>query len=332
MAVASHSARALTPEEDFAARCNPAAGVIVCEGFDLATAFIPQVGDTPGLHAPSGALSTAVMGFQDTSVKASGASSLRFDILPNTPADVAGNFIAAFGQSFGQNSTFYVQFQQMMDTPMATFDWGTTGNGTAPKAAIFYGLVGGTCQSVEITTVSYAYAQPGNRPTMYTNCGSYGMETDLADTTWVCPTCLPKLIQQPASSTDGYSCQYASYAGGTGNGTGCFIRPANKWVTFYYKIHVGTWGSANSTVDAWVAVDGGPYKQWIRVPNMTLTNDYPTQDNNYSRVMLTPYMTGKGAGGPSIAHTWYDELIVSTQPIAAPGGKLSPPTNLRVMP
>src|SRR6266853_555506 len=142
-AVPTYPARALTPEEDFAARCN-AAGVIVCEGFDLAAAYIPQVSDTPGLHAPSGALPTAVMGFQDISVKASGASSLRFDILPSAPADVAGNFIAAFGQSFGQNSTFYVQFQQMMDTPMATFDWGTTGNGTAPKSAIFYGLAAGT--------------------------------------------------------------------------------------------------------------------------------------------------------------------------------------------
>jgi hypothetical protein len=309
LVTAAVGVQAQTPDADFAARCA-ALGVIKCEGFDDTAAFVPTTGTDPGLHAPSG--TTAVEGFQDTTVRTSGASSLRFDILTNTPADVAGGFIAAFGQSFGPGATFYVQFRQMMDTTMATFDWGTTGASTAPKSAIFYGLAGGTCQAVELTTVSYAYAQPGNRPTMYTDCGSYGMETDLSGTSWVCPTCTPKLIQQPASSTDGYSCQYGVYDGGTGNGVGCFIMPANKWVTFYYKVHVGPWGSPTSTVDAWVAMDAGPYKQWIKVPNVALNNDSPAIDNDYSRVMLTPYMTGKN---PGIAHP---TARVSRQPIAAP--------------
>jgi len=325
-------AHALTPEEDFAARCA-ASGVIKCEGFDAAATFTPQTSTDPGLHAPAGAPASAVKGFQDTAAKKSGNSSLRFDILTNTDADTAGGFIATFGGSFGQNSTFYLQFAQMMDTTMANFDWSTTGNGTAPKSAVFYGLAGGLCQQVEATTVSYAYAQPGNRPSMYTACGGYGMETNLSGTSWVCPTCVPKLIQEPSSATDGYKCQWDVYGDGTGNGTGCFRMPANKWVTFYYRIHIGNWGSANSTVDAWVAIDNGPYKQWIKVPNMTFNNDFPTADNNFSRVMFTPYMTGKQS---SVAHptakTWYDELIVSTQPIAAPGGGLSAPQNLHVVP
>jgi hypothetical protein len=291
---------ASTADADFAARC---AGALKCEGFDAP--FALASGTDAGLHATSGGL---LRGFQDATIKTSGASSLRFDILTNTPADAAGGFIAAMGQSFGPGSTFYVQFRQRMDDTMANFNWGSTGSSTAPKSAIFYGFAGGTCQSVELTTVSYAYAQPGNRPTMYTDCGGYGMDTNIAGTSWVCPTCTPKLIQQ-----GDFSCAYGSY------GPSCFVMPANKWVTFYYKVQVGAWGSSTSSVEAWVAMDGLPYKQFIKVPNIALNNDSPASDNNYSRVMLTPYMTGKNSGvAHPTARVWYDELIVSTKPIAAP--------------
>ena len=94
--------------------------------------------------------------------------------------------------------------------------------------------------------------------------------------------------------------------------------PANTWVTFYYKVSIGTWGQPNSTIQAWVSVGGGPYKQWINITNHALYED--TAGVDYNMVTLLPYMTRRDSSvsaGPT-AYTWYDELIVSSQTIAAP--------------
>src|SRR5713101_1958045 len=63
--------------------------------------------------------------------------------------------------------------------------------------------------------------------------------------------------------------------------------------------------------------EAGQYKEWINAPNFILYNGTPR--NGYDHLTLIAYMTGKH---PTINHpaayTWYDELILSTQPIAAP--------------
>ena len=67
-----------------------------------------------------------------------------------------------------------------------------------------------------------------------------------------------------------------------------------------------------------MAAPGGPYKQWVNIRNHTLFED--ASGNDYDMVTLLPYMTSRDASvsaGPT-AYTWYDELIVSSQPIAAP--------------
>ncbi len=296
---------------DFASRCA-APGVLVCEGFDDTTDFVKS--DDEGLRLPWAG--NALLGFQDTVIKASGESALRFDIHGRTQADVAGSFVKSFGRSFGENSTFYVQFQQRFDANMLAIDWNGL-MGTSWKQAVFYGAAGGTCQQVELATGNYRYG--AGHPMMYSACGDIGMDTNLTRSSWVCPTCTPKLVQQGASDTDGYNCPYGTFADGTGNGVGCFRYPADTFVTFYYKVHIGDWGQPNSAVMAWVALGGQSYKQWINVPNVSLHNDYTSQNNDYSKIMLTPYMTEKNSSvDHPTAHTWYDELIVSTQPIAAP--------------
>jgi hypothetical protein len=124
------------------------------------------------------------------------------------------------------------------------------------------------------------------------------------------------LNEQAAAPTDiSYNCHYQSANNVSGS---CFTYPANTWVTFYYRVTIGQWGQANSTIQAWVAVGGQPYKEWVNMPNHTLNQDAGLP--GYDMATLLPYMTGRNANvsaGPT-AFTWYDELIMSSQPITAP--------------
>ena len=327
IAGASQRIAAATPEADFAARCA-ASGVLVCEGFDSASTFVYSQSQSQGLYPISG--TQTIRGFQDSAIKASGTSSLRFDILTNTQDDNSGAFTKNFGQTFSQNSTFYVQFRQRFDSNMLSIDWSGL-MGTAYKQAIMYDKDGFTCANIELTTVvNDLNGNTKNQPIMYSECGSghaWGTVTDPS----LYRASTPLLIQQGTDLTRGYNCQYGSEnVIGTGNGVGCFNHIADKWITFYYKIRVGTWNSANSSIEAWVSFDGGPYLQWTNIRNYTLRND-GNSAGGWSKIMLTSYMTNKNS---SVAHatakTWYDELIISTQPIVAPGRAYPAPMNLRV--
>jgi hypothetical protein len=180
-------------------------------------------------------------------------------------------------------------------------------------------------------------------PSMYTNCGD-GFNTDPSNNI-LCGTggadCSNDiLIQQGSSLTpspngNGYNCHYQNQVPGTGDGTGCFFPPANVWVTYYEKITIGTFGGSNSAVDAWVVVGNSGYKQFQRAAGIRFNNN---GDDNFTNIRLETYMTElekTGSAAPVDAQTWFDELIVSTQPIAAPGGsgaaQLPPPANLRVI-
>jgi hypothetical protein len=96
----------------------------------------------------------------------------------------------------------------------------------------------------------------------------------------------------------------------------------NTWITFSYHIKLGPLDSSGNfpgtLVEAWVATEGQPYKKWIDLPNFYFVGNGPGAPFNH--LELYPYMTYKDAtqGGYPTAHVWYDELIVSTQPIAAP--------------
>lgn len=292
---------------DFNARCS-AAGVVDCQGFDDASVFT-QAG---GLNPRYG--TTTYGGFQDTSVKMSGNSSLRFDIVDGTGADVAGSFTSNFGQTFSQNSTFYVQFAARFDSNFINTNWNAIAQ-TTPKLVDFYDGADTPCANIELTTVEW-YTPA--LPTMYSECGGRGLTASTTNiTSWQPTSQVPYLLQQGTSTTDGYNCPYGQYTTGTGNGTGCFFYPANTWVTFYYKVSVGTWGQPNSSVQAWVIINGVK-KQWIDVQNYKLSSN-GSSSGGFNKLMFTPYMTNKSSSVVyPTGHMWIDELIVSSQPIAAP--------------
>jgi hypothetical protein len=96
-------------------------------------------------------------------------------------------------------------------------------------------------------------------------------------------------------------------------------------MTFSYEVKIGSWNQPNSTIKAWVGYEGGPLKEFVNIQNQVL--QYNTSPSDvYNSITLLPYNTTKPAGQTNaVAYTWYDELIVSTQPIPAPTGPTPAP-------
>jgi hypothetical protein len=272
---------------DFDKRCH-ATGVLVCEGFDSADKFQAAKWPASGLY-PAG--DGKLRGTLDTSVKASGGGSLRFEIPPHSPANASGYWRQMIGKSFGAGTTYYVQFRQRFSKEMLKNSFGDT----TWKQALFHNGTA-TCSDIEIATVQYYH---DGFPMMYTACGGRMIATNGGQP--------PYLLEQ-----GDYNCWYGQY-----NAKSCFMYPAEQWVTFYYQVSIGHWGKGDSSVNAWVALDGQQYRQWIKIKDFVLQNDKPGQD--YDTVTLLTYMTGKSMSiDHPAAYTWYDELIVSSEPISPP--------------
>jgi len=283
---------------DFQTRCAQA-GVLICQGFDSPTAFTMATWPNSGLYGDD---NNVLQGTMDTTVTASGGGSLRFTVPSNAGSNGSGYWRQLIGQTFGQNSTFYVQFRQRFSPEFLTNKWVSTGGGPTWWKQEIFSSDQSTCGNIELTTVN---GDNNGFPQMYSQCGADSLIQDLGNGDF--------LLEQGDTSTSGYNCHYQNPTP-----SGCFMYPSNTWVTFCYKVHIGSWGQPNSSIQAWVAVGGQPYKEWINMQNHTLNQDAGLPA--YNTVTLLDYMTNRNpsvSAGPT-AYTWYDELIVSTQPVAAP--------------
>lgn len=278
------AAGAQADDLDFQRRCS-ATGVLYCKGFD-SSADLAEL--TPAWDG-------VIRGSIDTGTKASGAGSLRFEIPPYSAANTSGSWLGGLGQNFGQNSHFYVQFSQRFSPEMLNTRYD---GGGGWKQVIFH-RYGSSCAAVELTTQNIYYY---GFPMMYTNCGSRELTTPISGG--------DILLEQ-----GDYNCHYSNK-----NSTDCAFYRADQWMTFYYDVQIGTWNTNSSTIKAYVSYEGMPMKQFVNQQNFQLRYDDTTADS-YSRIQLTPYNTGKSsAQNHPTAYTWYDELVVSTSPIAAPQG------------
>lgn len=293
---------------DFQSRCATS-GVLVCEGFDNASEFAPATWPNSGVY-PAGDNTIRIV--QDTSIKASGNGSAKFPIPANdtvTGANLSGSWLQAMGRSFGPGDTFYVQFRFRMDTAMQSTNWEDNAmGGSSPKIAIFH-HVGNTCASEELTTNN---RNGTSMPMMYSQCGSNILGVIPGTTDWTNAT-------PPYQYQNGYyNCQYDTISLPPG---GCYTMPANTWLTFYYKVTLGAWGTASSQITAWIAPQGQQLQKFIDISNMTINQD---GTNLFDSVTLLNYMTAFGQLQPPTnpaANSWYDELIVATAPIPAPAGQ-----------
>lgn len=318
----SNSSSPSANDTNFNNRKN-SAGVIASEGWDATTDFIEQAdGTKTGFSYQTNCPTWPTACIQrDTSVFLSGGSSARWDIYGNTSEDQEGYWFQTFGQTFAQNSTFYIQFAFRADTNWVTTDWtqtGTSGKGTSPKILIAHG-VDANGQPATCDNVQFVYRNENGwaLPDMYSQCGQISAYTDPGGVNYFEGS--TSLYQQgftaPAPFA-GYDCAYNHGSKPVGN---CMFFQANTWYTIYLKLHIGTWGQPNSTVEAWVAPYGQQMKKMVNVMNYTMNSSSVA---GFSGVTLTQYMTGKLASvSHPTAHVWYDELIISTQPIPAPAGQ-----------
>jgi hypothetical protein len=298
----------------FSERCA-GHGVLVCEGFDKPGDFVPARWPSSGLY-PGGC---PTCDFQDTSIKASGKSSYRMEIPGKSGERPAGNWVQHFGKAFGPGSTFYVQFAFRADSNWL-MNWNTI-VGSYPKLSIFHNSTAGTCAIEDIVTSNL---RAGGAPTMYGECGVTSFSTHLDGLTPDPKTNTPYLIQQGFTDpppTTGYACHNYDPKPGppfTGN---CFYFHANNWYTLYWIIHVGNWGQPNSSVEGYVGSTGGQLKKFINAINWTLNSNSPP-DSGFDTVTLTQFMTNAMPTAHPTAYVWYDDLVVSTEPIPPPTAPL----------
>lgn len=285
-----HALAAAKEERSFQVRCA-APGVIKCVGFDSQQDISPHL---------SAAWDGVIRGTLDTSVYADGGGSLKFTIPPHSAANTSGIWSVRMGRDFGEESTFFVQWFQRFSPELLRTVYKSNGF----KQHIFWHGLGGSCTDVQLVTEN-TYGR--GFPQMYTACGARGLEVTRPDGD----------VQLEQGD---YNCFYRSQ-----NPHDCAMYRPNEWMTFYYEVHIGKWDQPSSTIKAWVAYEGQPLRQFINLSNFVISNDSPGT-KAFRQIDLLPYQTDKdsGANHPT-AYTWYDDLIISTDPIPAPNGSTPTP-------
>jgi hypothetical protein len=279
----------------FESRCASPA-VVRCFGFDSQNETDRYV------HPPWG--EKVKLAVVDTTVKASGAGSLRFEVPPYSGDDSSGSFKLNFHDDlsvqFGEGEEFYVQWRQRFspDFLKTYFDGGfgwkqiIIGEGDRP------GFTSPGCTQLEIVV---ANSNQLGYPQAYHSCGA----------------------------KDG---QFEQLGGG-----GSYA--ADEWMTFQVHVRIGTWYKNDrryhhdSTVQLWVGRDGRESDLVInftpeesnlfgmRIPGTgngyDIANDTP--EAKYGKLHLTPYHTRKSPlQQHPTGYVWYDDLIISKQRIPDP--------------
>ncbi|MBI4695008.1 MAG: hypothetical protein HY749_13385 [Gammaproteobacteria bacterium] len=299
---------------DFQTRCA-ATGVLVCKGFDSTTDFTPAAGGggyASGLY-PTGSDRT-YQGVRDTTTMASGAGSLKFNIRPGSTlpfsTNPAGYWMQQFGtdgaaKTFGENSTLYLQVRMRVDSNMLNYDW-TKASNEGWKAFIVYGPVPGPSCTGDQFVQENSYQR--NILSGYTSCGAPGLVTNNG---------LPPYTFQQGDYNCAYGTNYAT-------DPGCFRYTPNTWITEYWVVRIGTYGVANSSFTVYAGNEGQPLKKVINVSNFKF-GSAANHSVGMMAMILQPYFSGAIASTTTpAAAMWFDELIVSQQPIATPIA--NPPT------
>lgn len=278
------AARPSPATRDFEARCA-APGVVKCVGFDALADF------RSGQVNPSADGRTRPV--MDSKIHASGEGSLRFEIPSRSPANSSGYWADALGARFGEGKVLYFQFRQRFSREMLETRYREEGGW---KQFILY-QAGPSCTSVQLVAVNQ-YLR--GLPILYAACGEDGLFVEQSDG--------DHLIQQ-----GDFRCYRRDPRPGD-----CAMYVPDQWMTFYFQVDVGHYGKPDTRVQGWIGTGPGKLRQFIKYPGLTL--NYADQpDEAFDQLQLTPYQTGKDPRQDHpVAYTWYDELIVSRLPIAAP--------------
>ena len=329
----------ISATSDFATRCA-AAGVVYCNGMNTMGSYgsadlVTLATDSTNGNIWPQEVTGIYLATVDTSVKRSGAGSLKFTAAAGeSNARIAGQYLCCGStgawpgsEQFGPGDTLHIQYAMRISPEVFTNAvnyWQDT-----IKFSIFH-MEGASCETKEITIGIYG-STGYNKVAANGECGQKAFYTNGSDiSTWWdinTGTGSPTYYIQQGD----YPCRYLAI------GT-CLTIPSDTWFTIYTKATFSTWGSSGHRIEIWYAQDGGAYQKFVDVVNgLSLgcnTPPAPCASEYFNNVSLPGMFMSGGATGPAPvdAYVWYDELIISTQPIAAPavaadgGSGITPPT------
>jgi hypothetical protein len=302
--------------------------VIKCVGFDSAADFNIGSGGSGGAYGlnsgifPPFGTSDYTRATRDTTVMASGSSSLRFTIPANSPSDSSGayftNFSTDLSTQFGANSDFFIQWRQRFSPEFLTTHF--AGGGGWKQVIIGTGDVPGTL-STSCTTLETVVQNTFTRgfPQMYNSCtgsASHGPYNPFEEPFGAFDFKFQNAMPAPYCL---YSQRNTSFFPPVGN---CFGYVANEWLTFQVEIKTGPRVNdefTNSFVTLWVARAGQPSQRVLHWGPYNLSAGSPAENQRFGKIWLLPYNTGKDASVTNpVTYTWYDELIISRNRIADP--------------
>ena len=258
------------PDLDWQARSH-GPGVVTAMGFDTQADWLSRIADTDGClaaYAP-GCRANA----WDSSVKASGAGSVRFDIRSQTGQGAGGNVVVNFSPDnsvqFGANEEFWLQWRQRFDAYMIDHDYAESGgSGEWKQVIIAQGdrtlANGSVLQGYACSEAQLVIQNVGGRdfPSGYIECGRYANFEQTLGTNDSGSTVITR------QNAKGSTCIFFPRTMDT---SGCLRYYPNEWMTFMVHLRMGPEGTdvssvsgisqpgfINSTYDFYVARQGQP--------------------------------------------------------------------------
>ncbi len=223
----------------------------------------------------------------DTDEAASGAGSMYCDIPGGADGMGLAHISTDIGASYGEGSSMYMQWRQRFTEEYATGNLG----GQGMKQWVLYER---SPADIEVAMLNDGYM---GFPQLYTQAGAYYMNKKIDGETAYQFTANGEMICGD-KSTD--NCK--KYVG-------------DQWMTFYYVQKIGNFNQDNSTVELYMAAEGEPLEQVLYIDDW---NFIPNGATAFKAIWLGPFTMGnRGSGNPD-AGTWFDEFIVSSEPIADP--------------
>ncbi|MGH7931032.1 MAG: hypothetical protein ACREQV_24945 [Candidatus Binatia bacterium] len=276
---------------------------------------------------------------------ASGAGALRFDIFKED-GDDSGNWarwLSDDQREFDEGDEFYVQFRQYVPYYYATHVFKGGGGWKqiiiSRNDSVMNGVPqSGSSGSFQVNEIvlqnSYhrSYVQGYNFNGDKFSPWESGARTACSSTDVIFQGAIDRGPQSVGSACENDRARYGglySYEqqqpGNYRKGhpdplTGAFIYYPDEWVTYLVHVRIGNYGEANHHVRVWGAREG--------VKEYTLIHDLDIKLGNgplHNTLWLTPYHTGRQPDPTrQDTYTLYDEVIVSTSFIPAPGAAPDP--------
>jgi hypothetical protein len=297
---------------------------------------------------------TATVPSISTEQKCSGAASLMFEIPTNTDANAGGNFQAHFGtvgdlRLVGEGDEIFISYRCRWNSAMATItaqNTGTkfggievarresyTGSGSFEWDGSGENWAGITIQTIGGSLVPHHYTYAFRRDETPNTLDGPAAQMLTGYPTWGGDLAIQNCYSSPGP------CLYSGSLLAGQEATECWLMPTDEWVTFKYHLQVLTrrsgspsapyndefWDISFKFYAARLGEDFQLLHEWSDAypgygPTWTGPVAQGSADTKFGKFRLMPYITGKDTG---VAHAtgkvWCDEVIFSTEDIAAPG-------------